>query len=52
MNTNGRYFKITYNGEMLIELFAANRVEAKKNAVRHYQLSGRRGMNLARIEVS
>ena len=45
----GRYYKITYEGIQLMEVFATSAREAKQKAIYTYQKEGRRGMNLARL---
>lgn len=54
MNANrakiGRYWTISYEGQELMKVWAATCKAAKAKAIRTYQIEGRRGMNLARLE--
>lgn len=47
-----RYYTISYEGRKLMEIHAASKREAWEKACRTYQKEGRRGMNLARLEVA
>lgn len=47
-----RYYTISYQGRELLKIWAANAREAKGRAIATFQREGRRGMNLARLDVA
>ncbi|WP_200335311.1 hypothetical protein [Thiocystis violacea] len=46
-----RYWTIRYEGRDLMRVWVGSARQAQESAVRTYQGEGRRGMNLARLEV-
>ena len=47
-----RYYTISYQGRELLKIWAASAREAKDRAIATFQREGRRGMNLARLDVA
>lgn len=47
-----RYYTISYQGRELLKIWAMSASAAKKLAIATFQREGRRGMNLARLDVA
>ncbi|MCK7579831.1 MAG: hypothetical protein MZV65_31835 [Chromatiales bacterium] len=47
-----RYYMISYQGRELLKIYADSARAAKDRAIATFQREGRRGMNLARLDVA